>query len=269
MAGVIGDPVGHSLSPTIHNAAFDEAGLDWAYVALPVQAGRGAAAVDAMRTLDLGGLSVTMPHKADVVAAADRATGAVDDLAAANCLAWDGSDIVAHNTDGDGFLASLREAGVEPAGRRAVVLGAGGAARAVVRALDRAEATDVVVVNRTPARAEVAAAVGASARVGEIGEVADAPLVVNATSVGMGRPSDDPEAIPLRPTDLGAGQAVVDLVYQPVTTALLRAAADAGATPIDGVGMLVHQAALAFELWTGAEAPIAVMQAAARGAIGE
>lgn len=267
VAGVVGAPVRHSLSPAILNAAFDAAGLDWAYVAFEVPEGRGPDVVAAMRALDLAGLSVTMPHKAAVVPAVDRCSPLAEALGAVNCLAWDGDEVVGHNTDGGGFLASLAaDAGWSASGRRCAVLGAGGAARAVIAALGAAGADDVVVVNRTAERGRAAAALaGPVGRLGDAADVAAAELVVNATSVGM---SGNP-GVPVDPDVLHAGQVVVDLVYQPVDTALLVAAARAGAVAVDGVGMLVHQAALAFELWTAAPAPVEAMGAAAREALAE
>lgn len=269
LAAVIGDPVRHSLSPTIHNAAFAEAGLDWVYLALPVVAGAGRHAVTAMRTLGLAGLSVTMPHKADVLAGADRVSDTAAALGAANCLAWSGSDLVAHNTDGQGFVDSLRlDAGVDPSGRAVVVLGGGGAARAVVHALGAAGAADIVVVNRTRERADATVALAPMvARVGEPRDVTAADVVVNATSVGMGRHIDDPNGLPVPPGSLRAEQTVVDLVYEPVRTGLLAAAEGCGARAVDGVGMLVHQAGHAFTLWTGRPAPLDAMATAAREAI--
>lgn len=269
LAAVIGDPAEHSLSPVIHNAAFDALGLDWLFVALPVRAGNGAAAVDAMRTLDIRGLSVTMPHKADVLSSVDRITDAAQALGAANCIAWSDAGLVAHNTDGAGLVASLREdSGVDVAGLACVVLGAGGAARAVVRALARSGASDVGIVNRTTSRADAAARLAPGiARVCEVGAVADAALIVNATSVGMGAGVDDPDALVVPPDLFGSGQHVVDLVYRPVRTALLAAAERSGAHAIDGVGMLVHQAAIAFGHWTGEAPPVTAMTAAARAAV--
>ena len=269
LAAVVGDPVRHSLSPVIHNAAFAATGLDWTYVALPVAEGAGAAVGAAMRTLGIEGLSVTMPHKAAVLDGADHVTDTAAALGAANCLARSGSQVVAHNTDGDGFIDSLRTgAGITPDGATVVVLGAGGAARAVVHALAGAGADEIVVVNRTMSKAEAVAALAPRiARVGDDGEVGSADIVVNATSVGMGQAIDDPKATPVRPGVLGPRQTVVDLVYQPVRTALLAAAEDGGARTVDGVGMLVHQAGHAFRLWTGHDPPLAAMHAAARNAI--
>lgn len=269
LAAVIGDPVRHSLSPIIHNTAFAAVGLDWVFVALPVAAGHGREAVRAMRALDIGGLSVTMPHKADVLTGVDRVSDTAATLGAANCLAWSGAQLIADNTDGRGFVDHLRlDAGVDPSGRSVVVFGAGGAGRAVVHALAEAGAADIVVVNRNADRAAAAAALApAVARVGAVDEAADADIVVNATSVGMGRPPDDPAASVVPPGSLGPGQTVVDLVYQPVRTALLAEAEARGAQPVDGTGMLVRQAAHAFTSWTGHPAPVGAMRTAAREAI--
>jgi shikimate dehydrogenase len=266
LAAVIGSPVRHSRSPVLVNAAFASAGLDWAFVALEVAPGHGAAAIDAMRVLGLGGLSVTMPHKHDVIASLDRLTPDAEVLGAVNCVAWDGDALVGHNTDGGGLLDALAaDQGLRPDGLRCAVLGAGGAARSVVRSLATAGAAEVVVVNRTAARAEAAAELaGALGRVGGPADVRDADLVVNATSVGMGAGADDRTSTPIAAEQLRAGQTVVDLVYQPLETPLLRLAAEAGARPVDGIGMLVHQAARAVALWTGEVPDVAAMGAAAR-----
>ena len=262
VVGVIGDPVRHSRSPLLHNAAFEALDLDWRYVAFPVLAGQGAQAVAAMRVLGIGGLSVTMPHKDSVAAAVDRRTPAVEALGACNCVVRDGGVLVGHNTDGDGFLASLlADAGLEVTGLRAVVLGAGGAARAIIDALGRAGVDSVVVVNRTRSNAERAAALTPRGSVGSSADIASADLVVNATSVGMaGGTSAD--AVGFDSSLLGSHQIVADIVYQPLRTPLLVAAEQAGARSIGGLGMLVHQAAIQFELWTGHAAPIPAMLAA-------
>jgi shikimate dehydrogenase len=266
VAAVIGSPVRHSRSPLLANAAFAASGLDWAFVALEVAPGQGAGAVQAVRTLGLGGLSVTMPHKHDVIAALDRLSPAAAALDAVNCIAWDGDLLVGHNTDGDGLVDSLvHDHGVSPAGLACAVLGAGGAARSVIRALGVAGARDIAVVNRTAERAEAAAALGGGAgRVGALADVGSADLVINATSVGMGAPAGEVGATPVPPELLHQGQVVVDLVYLPLQTPLLAHAAARGATPVDGLGMLVHQAARAIELWTGQAPDVAAMAAAAR-----
>lgn len=263
VAGVIGSPVRHSRSPAIHNAAFAALDLDWVYVAWDVDADGAAGAVAAMRALGLGGLSVTMPAKQGVAAAVDRRSADVEALGAANCVRWDGDELVGENTDGDGFVRSLAgDAGFDPAGRRCVVLGAGGAARAIVLALARCEPAEIAVVNRSGAEAESAAALaGPTGRVAGAEAVAEADLVVNATSLGMA--PDDP--LPLDPDRLGPQHLVADIVYRLGTTPLLTAATAAGARTVGGLGMLVHQAAIAFEHWTGRPAPISVMADAAQG----
>ena len=272
VAAVIGDPISHSLSPLIHNAAFAAADLDWVYVGLPVPAGRGAAAVEGMRALGIEGLSVTMPHKAEVLAALDEVSEDAAALAAVNCIIRRGDTLRGENTDGDGFLAGLRsDFDFDPDGRTCVVLGAGGAARAVVLALARAGAASVQVVNRTASSAAVAAALaGTAGSVAEPEAVAGADLVVNATSVGMHRPSGpaDTSELPCDVEQLGTGQVVADLVYHPLRTALVAEAERRGARASNGVSMLVHQAARAFELWTGETAPVAAMRAAVDARLG-
>jgi shikimate dehydrogenase len=266
LAAVIGSPIRHSRSPILINAAFGAAGLDWAFVALEVAPGDGAAAVDAMRVLGLGGLSVTMPHKHEVIAALDRLSPDAEALGAVNCIAWEGAELVGHNTDGGGLLDALAaDEGLGPDGLRCAVLGAGGAARAVVRSLATAGAAEVTVINRTADRADAAAALaGPVGRVGVAADARDADVVVNATSVGMGADPADRTASPLDPSLLRPGQTVVDLVYLPVQTPLLRLAAEAGARPVDGIGMLVHQAARSVALWTGVRPDVEAMGRAAR-----
>lgn len=266
VAAVIGDPVRHSLSPAIHNAAFAAAGLDWVYVALTVPAGDGAAAVEAMRTLGLGGLSVTMPHKDTAAAAADERSDVVEALGAASCLVALGDGRVrAESTDGAGFLAGLHhDAEIDVDGRRVVVLGAGGAARAVIHACARAGASDVTVVNRSTDRGVAAASLaGPVGRVGTVADVTTADIVVNATSVGMAGDA----SMPCDPSLLHAGQVVVDLIYEPIETPWLAAARGSGIRAHNGMSMLVGLSAVAFTLWTGVDAPVPVMRAVVENAV--
>jgi shikimate dehydrogenase len=268
LAAVIGDPVRHSLSPAIHNAAFRALGLDWVFLAFEVAPGHAVDALSAMRTLGIAGYSVTMPHKTDVARAVDELDDDATALGAVNCVVNDRGRLWGANTDGEGFLRGLRhDAGLDAAGLRCVVLGAGGAARAVVRALARAGAEEVVVVNRSAAPAEAAIRLGpGSARVGDPAAVGKADLVVNATPIGMhGRPAGE---LPCPVEGLHAGQVVVDLVYDPLDTPLLVAARARGAAAYNGVSMLVFQAARAFELWTGAAAPVGSMMVAVAERLG-
>jgi shikimate dehydrogenase len=264
LAAVIGDPVRHSLSPTIHNAGFRAVDLDWCYLAFEVPAGGGAAAIEAMRALGIDGLSVTMPQKAEVAAAVDRLSPAAEALGAVNTVVRQGSVLVGENTDGDGFVNALRvDEGVDVAGRRCLVVGAGGAARAVVRALAEAGAREVVVAARRPEAATQAVRLAPSVgRVGTTDEADGMDLVVNATPVGMGEVVDLEPSLPVDPARLGAGQVVADLIYHPLVTPLVAAARERGAVAVNGIGMLLHQAAIAFRLWTGEDAPLEAMSAA-------
>ncbi len=270
LAAVIGDPVRHSLSPAIHNAGFEALDLDWAYVALPVSAGGGADALAAMATFGLEGLSVTMPLKDEIAAAVDVASDAVTALGACNCVVRDGDRLVGHNTDGDGFVQALtEESGESVDGKSVAVVGAGGAARAIIDALGRTGAASIVVVNRTLDRAERAAALASVATVAAADQAVEAiaacDVVVNATSVGMGwvpGGSGGAADLPIPLEGLRSGQIVADIVYQPLETPLLAEARARKLVTVGGVGMLVHQAAIAFEHWTGQPAPLDAMRAA-------
>ena len=275
VAAVIGDPARHSRSPAIHNAAFAATGIAWVFTAFEVPAGGGAAALEAMRVLQLAGLSVTMPLKVEAAEAADVRDDEVEVLGAANCILPLGDGrLRAANTDSAGFMAGLKaDAGLEPEGLRVALLGAGGAARAVAWGLAAAGAAEVAVINRTPSKAQTAADIanaaaeaGQPGRAGSMDDIAAAGLVVNATSVGMGAGSEaDPKRgdMPCDPTLLKPGQVAVDLVYEPLETAWLAALRRRGVEAHNGLSMLAYQAAAAFELWTGVEAPVEVMRQAA------
>jgi shikimate dehydrogenase len=254
LAGVIGDPVRHSLSPALHNAACRELGVDIVYLAFEVPAGETVAALAAARALGLLGLSVTMPHKEAAAAACDELSERAAALASANTVTVTPTGLYGDSTDGEGFVRSLRAAGHDPAGARVLLLGAGGAARAIALALHTAGATVQVAARRPEAAARVphATAVPWDERGAGLGT---SDLVVNATPVGMGEHRD----LVLQPV---AGPVYADLVYHPLETPLLRAARAIGAPTVDGLGMLVHQAALQVERWTGQEAPVAAMRAA-------
>ena len=264
LAAVIGSPVGHSLSPAIHNAAFRALELPWVFVAWEVPEGYAPEALASMERFGVAGLSVTMPHKSAVAQALDSLTEEAEMLGAVNCVAREAgaeTKLIGHNTDGYGIIASLREdAGFAPENSDCLVLGAGGAARAAVLALANAGAARVAVANRTPERAEQAAALAE-----DKGEVvpADAAgefdLVVNATPMGMGELKDE---TPVSPMLLRPEQTVLDLIYNPAETAFLVQARDKGVSAHNGLGMLIHQAARAFELWTSQPAPLEAMTSA-------
>ena len=274
---MIGDPVAHSLSPVLHNAAFTELGIDWVYVAFRVAAGQGAAAVEAMRTLDLAGLSVTMPHKAEAAGAVDALGPLASRLGVINTVSWSrtttDSQLLGESTDGAGFLDALADEGFDPAGRSCAILGTGGAARAVSLALAGAGAGTVAVIGRRPDAVN-----GCAALAGPVGTpvtavdpaaveeaVSGAELVVNATPVGMAGEGDLPFG--LVPEWLKSSQFVADLIYAPATTPLMLAARSVGAASSNGLGMLIHQAARQVELWTGRPAPLEAMSAAAVAAL--
>jgi shikimate dehydrogenase len=212
-----------------------------------------------------------MPHKADAAAGCDEVRGDAARLHSVNCVSRGANgQLVGESTDGEGFLRSLREAGHDPSGMGALVLGAGGAGRAVVLALAQAGARVRIAARRRVAAADAAAlAPGietvAWEAVGEVGRACD--LVVNATPIGMGSAPGGEVELPFSADQLGAGHVVADLVYLPRRTPLLELAAASGAATVDGVGMLVHQGAIAFERWTGVAAPVAAMRAAVLDAL--
>ena len=263
LAAVIGSPVRHSLSPVMHDAAFEANAVDWKFTRFELVAGGVPTALAAMPVLDIGGYAVTTPHKEAAAAAVDVIDPAAQALHSVNTVVLrdDGSTFGA-STDGIGLVAWVEASGVAVAGQPIVVLGAGGAARSIVDAVGRAGAADIAIVNRTVGAAERAAALSPVARVAGPDAIPDARLVINATSVGMGT-----HECPLDPRSLHAGHAVADIVYHPLDTALLRAARAAGAQAIDGLGMLVHQAVEQQQLWTGHRPDPSLMRSAAERAL--
>lgn len=272
--GLFGWPVAHSRSPQMHNAAFIHLGVDWEYLLLPVAPSDVQDAVAGIRALRFAGVNVTVPHKQAVMPALDDVRDDARAIGAVNTIVNRDGRLIGHNTDAAGFLRALREAGFSPTGCRAVVLGAGGAARAIVYAL-LSEDAQVTIANRTVERATALAqrsseyfdaepaVVPLSTTDDLAGAIAAADLLVNATSVGMS-PAVDADPLPAEIT-LPPTITVYDLVYSPRNTKLLQRAHAAGVTAVDGLGMLLHQGAVAFELWTGRDAPIDIMRAALLG----
>jgi shikimate dehydrogenase len=260
--GVLGWPVAHSRSPAIHNAALASLGMrDWRYQLLPVPPALLAQTVRGLGDSGFVGANVTIPHKRAALALADSASAVAEMIGAANTLTFspDGA-IAAQNTDAPGLIAAIAE---PLAGRSALVLGAGGSARAAVWALLDAGAGEVAICNRTPRRAEeLARELGASA----VAQPRPAELLVNCTSVGLAAAPDELAQLGLSEARVGEYRLVVDLVYRDGSTALVSAARAGGARTVDGLEVLVAQAALSFSLWTGRAAPLEVMRAAARGA---
>ena len=262
---MIGWPVEHSRSPAIHNAAFEHLGLDLVYAAFGVRPGDSDVAVAAVRALGLCGLSVTMPHKSAVIASLDQLTANAERLGAVNCIVNRSGTLIGDNTDGAGFVRGFEhDSGRSIDGMRVVVCGAGGAARAIIAACADADALEIAVHTRNDERAlEAASLAPGTARVARPGDLEVADLVVNATPVGM-RGSESMESVPFDPALLRPGSIVVDIVYDPIETVLLREARRRGLAAFGGLSMLAGQAALQFSAWTGVDAPFEVMLAAAR-----
>jgi shikimate dehydrogenase len=276
IVGIFGDPIAHTLSPAMHNAAFASLGLDWVYVPARVRANDLEEALRGIRAMGWAGINVTLPHKERVARFLDRLSPEARLTGSVNTILCGPRGLTGHNTDGRGFLAALgEERRFRPRGARAVILGAGGSARAIAVALVRGGAREIAILNRTPRRAEALArdlsAAFPRARIehgpltpdvaGEAFE--DADLLVNATAVGMGLTAH--RGLPL--ARLPRRAIVSDIVYRPARTPLLEQAARRGLRTQGGLGMLLHQGAEAFSLWTGRPAPLAIMRRALRRAL--
>ena len=282
LVGLIAWPVGHSVSPPMHNAAFDALGLNWRYVPLPVAPPQVENAVRGAAALGFRGVNVTVPHKQAVIPALDAVAPDAAQFGAVNTIVIDRDTAgrpttVGHNTDYQGFLGALRHGGFEPAEKAVVVVGAGGAGRAVIFGLLQAEARDILVLDMVPQQVQslmrdLGRAGGAALRTAPLTQetlieaARAADLLVNATPVGMSPKVD----ASIWPADVPfpAHLSVFDLVYNPQETRLLGQARAAGALGIGGLDMLVRQGAIAFELWTGEAAPVDVMRAACERALG-
>lgn len=269
VVGIIGWPVSESLSPAIHNAAFAALGLDWTYVPLPVPPNELPAAVSGLEALGFAGANVTMPHKTQAAALLGSLSEDAERLSAVNTIVVGPAGPVGHNTDAPGFDRFLRrDAGFEPEGRTALILGAGGVARACALALARDGMTAITVAARDAAKvASLRSALdGLKTKVDVVpfddAATAHVDLVVNATPLGGAG-----EVLPV--PSFHPGMLVVDLLYRPATTPLLEVAEAARCPAFGGLGLLLHQAALSFELWTGQPAPLADMSAAGSAVLSE
>ncbi|MEJ2037960.1 MAG: shikimate dehydrogenase [Desulfosarcinaceae bacterium] len=261
--GVIGDPVGHSLSPVLHNAAFRQTAYPGVYLAFKVRDLAGA--VQGMRALNIRGLSVTIPHKVAIMPMLDEVDEQAEKVGAVNTVVNRDGRLMGTNTDGIGAVAALKTAG-NLTGKRVAVLGAGGAARAVIVGLQQ-EGAEVMVYNRGTRRGRQLAAELSATFIpldqfdGRGGKI---DILVNTTPVGM-LPHTD--ALPVRAEYLDSRLLVMDIVYNPLETALLKAAGERGCRTIDGTAMFVHQGARQFSLWTGLKPPVAVMRDAVLAAL--
>lgn len=270
LVGVVGHPIGHTLSPSFWNAAFEHEGRNAVFLAFDVEPVRFATFIDGMAAAGVRGLNVTMPHKRAAFELATERSPEAERTGAVNVLVLDGDERIGANTDVHGVRMAVRDLELDPRGLHAVVVGAGGAAAAAVWALVSNGAT-ATVVNRTRERAEaLAASLGAEvADWADLAGVAgDSDLLVHAASVGMDGTSRVIDDVVLRAGATGRLSAVLDLVYAPKETALVHAARTAGLRACDGLSMLVHQAAEAYRLFWDAPAPLDVMLDAAKRAAG-
>jgi len=270
LVALIGDPVERSLSPAMHNAAFEALGLNYVYLALRVPREALGSAVAGARALNMIGMNVTHPHKINILGLLDELDESASMVGAVNTVKNDGGKLIGYNTDGAGAVRALESEVGKLVGRKVLLLGAGGAARAIAFSL--AEKAELTIANRTASRArELAMSIkrGLGADVGQTGinrrELAKAigqmDILINATTVGM-YPNVNRTLVTA--DMMYRGLIVNDIVYEPLQTRLLREAKKAGARAVTGLGMLIHQGALSFEIWTSKRAPIKVMAAAAK-----
>ncbi len=275
--GIVGYPVGHSLSPAMHNKAFELLQLDHCYLPLPLEPPDLPKGVAGLRALGFAGFNVTIPHKEAVLQFLDEVDPEAAGMGAVNTVLNRDGRLIGFNTDGRGFLRSVSELwDFTPAGRNIVILGAGGAARAIAAALAAAGAQSVTIANRNPERAKKLAQAlgdrfpcrfsGVGLEVRELDlALEQSSLVVNTTPVGM-YPQVDSEP-PINPARLFTHNFVCDTIFNPWETRLLREAKSKGCTTANGLGMLLHQGTLAFELWTGKPAPVEAMREALLAAV--
>jgi shikimate dehydrogenase len=270
VCGVIGDPIEHTLSPTIQNSAFNHLKLDFVFLAFQVKAIDLENAVRGMRGLGIHGLNITMPHKSTVIGCLDKVDSTVRFLGSANTILNRDGKLSGFSTDGIGALKGLIENGVVLSGKNVLLLGAGGAAKAIALTLVQ-EVGELAILNRSAEKAEVLAErLGRMFNRKVVGDVLspitiaenlqDSDILVNATSAGM-KPNLGQSIVP--PKWLRSDLVVMDIVYNPVETKLAKDAKVAGAKVISGVEMLIYQGAGSFEIWTGKSAPIEVMRRAA------
>ena len=275
VCAIIGDPVGHSLSPVMHNAAFKELGLNIVYVAFPVKTDKLEDAVKGAKSLGLLGLNVTMPHKHAVMQYLDETDSTAKTLGAVNTILNERGKLFGYNTDGKGAMIALQENGVDSE-EKMLLVGAGGAAKAI--AFQTAQETEeLVILNRTEEKAkQLANLINKTFGTKVKGKILSAEVLkeelettnvlVNATSVGM---SPDADASPVPADLLHSGLCVMDIVYNPLETKLLKDAKAVGAKVVSGLEMLLYQGAVAFEIWTNCPAPVDVMKKAALAKLAE
>ncbi len=263
----MGQPVAGNPTQFMMERAFAAAGLEWRYLTLEVSPEGLADAVNGMRAMGFRGSNFTIPHKVAVIPHLDELSEAAELMGAVNCVNRDGDKLIGENTDGKGFVQSLRSV-TDPAGKKAVIIGAGGAARAIAVELGLSATAELIVVNRTASRGEslvqlLTERVNVPARLvhlsGDYVVEEDTDIVINATSIGLG---DSDARVPLDEDSLTADMVVADVIFNPPQTRLIRDAADRGCTPLDGLGMLVNQGVIGFKIWTGMDPDPEVMREA-------
>ncbi|TDF96784.1 shikimate dehydrogenase [Paenibacillus piri] len=265
MYAVFGDPIRHSKSPIMLNRAFEETGINAAYAAFHILPGQLKDAVNGIRAMQFRGVNVTIPHKLEVMDYLDEIDEGARIIGAVNTIVNDNGRLIGYNTDGIGYVRSLKEeTGIELSGKKVLMIGAGGAARGVGYALAKEGASHIYIANRTRGKADElarnmseftsASGLGLDEIAGVIGEVS---LIVNNTSLGM-HPNED--GVPMDTSLIGDRLVVSDLVYNPIITRFLRESEARGAKIHSGLGMFIYQGAYAFEYWTGVPAPIAAMR---------
>jgi shikimate dehydrogenase len=269
---LLGTPLGHLVSPAMHNSAFAELGIDYCYLPVEVATEDLATVFAGLKRMNLAGGNVTVPHKIRIIELLDRLDPLARSIGAVNTICLEQGQAVGYNTDGYGFLRSLQEvAGISPAGQRFFLLGAGGAARAIAMTLAAEGAETIIISNRSAERAEILAeelnrAIRPCAKMvaaepkAQQAALAESTVLINCTSLGMAPAGD---ILALDPALLHPGLTVADTVYNPIRTRLLAAAEAIGCRTVPGLGMLIHQGAAAFTIWTGHEPSIATMRQAA------
>ncbi len=263
ITGLFGFPVEHSLSPAMHNAAFEYLDMDWCYVTFPVKPELLREAVQAIRALNLRGVNVTVPHKERVAGFLDEVHEEASFIGAVNTIRNADGRLTGFNTDGRGFMESLDEAGISPAGKTILVIGAGGACRAISYYLsaeaDRLFLHDIDTEKVSRLVEDLGAIRKNISRRGEVRDLEGIDILINATPLGL----KDADPLPVAPALLREDMVVCDLLYR--KTPLLKAATARGCRTLDGLGMLLHQGVLAFEIWTGVRPPVAIMRNAVTG----
>lgn len=269
VCGVIGNPIEHTLSPIMQNAAFEALELDYVFLAFKVQTVEVEKAINGIRALNIHGLNVTMPHKNAVIKYMDDVDPTAKAIASANTILNKGGKLLGFNTDGVGALNALEQNGIKPRGKKVLLLGAGGAAKAIAYTLSQ-EADELIILNRTLKPAEeltnlLSQKFNKKIKSGDLSQMSikdnlvDADVLINATSIGM-KPNADQTLV--KPEWLKPDLAVMDIVYNPIETKLAKDAKAVGARVVSGVEMLIYQGAASFEIWTACNAPVEVMRKA-------